>query len=333
MIKKMKPLFTVLDEHLTLVIIVIFYIAAGYFVQFSFQIDKMMNVRFNYNLLNYFSIYFSLLFLAAQIVRKKFYTYFNAKIVLGALFIIALAPPFMSTFSSFKQVIPFINNFSWDYQFMRLDYILHFGYHPWELFRFFLNYPYIIKIIDRLYMLWFPILLLSCLWMGWSLRRTLRFQFFINACLTWIILGTFLAIIFSSAGPCYYAKVINGHPDPYEPLMSRLTEIHSSMPLFAIKNQVGLWEAYQNHVWLPFGGISAMPSLHIAITVLFALVGWRINCYVGILMTAYVYLTQIGAVILGWHYAVDGYVSILLTILIWKAVDRFYEKMSVSFCN
>ncbi len=124
-------------------------------------------------------MYFLCIFLVAQIVRKKFYTYFIPKNVWGFLLVIALAPPFMSTFSSFKQVIPIINNFSWDYQFMKLDYILHFGHHPWEFFRFFLNYPYIIKVIDRLYMLWFPILFFSCLWMGWSLRRKLRFQFFI----------------------------------------------------------------------------------------------------------------------------------------------------------
>lgn len=319
----MKNLIIVINEHLPLVIIVVLYIATGYCVQFAFQIDKMMNVRFSYNLLNIFSIIFSCIFLIVQIIREKINVYLNPPGIFGLILVIALAPPFMSTFSSFKQVIPIIYNFSWDYQFMKLDYIIHFGHHPWEFFHLFLDYPYIIKIIDRLYMLWFPILFFSCLWMGWSLRRKLRLQFFISACLIWVILGTFLAIIFSSAGPCYYAEVINGHPDPYKSLMLRLTEIHSSMPLFAIKNQIGLWKACENHVWLPFGGISAMPSLHIAITVIFALAGWRINRYIGILMIAYVIITQIGAVILGWHYAVDGYVSISLTILIWKLVNKY----------
>ena len=76
-----------------------------------------------------------------------------------------------------------------------------------------------------------------------------------------------------------------------------------------------------------------MPSLHIAITVLFALVGWRINRYVGILLTAYVVITQIGAVILGWHYAVDGYVSILLTILIWKLVNKYLPLRETEFVS
>jgi len=329
----MKNLVIVLNEHLPLVIIVALYITLGYCIQFCLQIDKMMNIRFSYKFLNVFSIFFSCIFLIIQILRKKFNAYINPRTILGLLFVIVLSAPFISTFSSFKQVIPIINNFSWDYPFMKLDYILHFGHHPWEFFYLFLNYPYIIKIIDRLYMLWFPILFFSCLWMGWSVRRKLRFQFFINACLVWVILGTFLAIIFSSAGPCYYDKVVNGHPNPYEPLMTRLMNIHESTPLFAIKNQIGIWKAYQNHVWLPFGGISAMPSLHIAITVLLALVGWRINRYAGVLLTAYVFITQIGAVILGWHYAVDGYVSILLTILIWKLVNKHFPAFKQSTIN
>jgi hypothetical protein len=327
----MKYLAIVFNEHLPLIIIVVLYIAAGYCVQFGFQIENMMNIRFSYKLLNIFSILFSCIFLIIQIFRRKFNDYINTRSILGLLLVITLAAPFMSTFSSFKQVIPIIYNFSWDYQFMKLDYILHFGHHPWEILGFILNYPYIVRAIDQLYVLWFPILLFSCLWMGWSSRRKLRFQFFINACVLWVMLGTLLALIFSSAGPCYYSMVVDNHPNPYKPLMVNLIKIHRSMPLFAIKNQVGLWEAYQNHVWLPFGGISAMPSLHIAITVLLALVGWRINHYAGVLLTAYVVITQIGAVMLGWHYAVDGYVSILLTVLLWKLANKYFPLRETEF--
>lgn len=66
-----------------------------------------------------------------------------------------------------------------------------------------------------------------------------------------------------------------------------------------------------------------MPSLHIAIAVLLALVGWRINRFIGVLLTAYVFIILIGSIILGWHYAVDGYASIVLTILLWKLVNKY----------
>ena len=179
MFRTMKTFVTVLNEHLPLIIIVAIYFTAGYCVQFGFQIHKMMNVGFSYNLLDIFSIFFSCIFLIVQIIRNKSNTYLNPRNIFSLFFVIALAAPFMSTFASFKQVIPVLHNFSWDYQFMKLDYLLHFGHHPWEFLRMLLNYPYIIKVIDRLYMLWFPILFLSCLWMAWSLRRKLRLQYFI----------------------------------------------------------------------------------------------------------------------------------------------------------
>lgn len=319
---KMLSSSTLLQENLPLVILVALYIFLGYYIQISFGIEKMMNLKFNYNLLNIFSIFFSLIFLNIQVLRRKTKKYFNLRNTLSFLVVMALAPPFMSTFSSFKQVIPFLQRFNWDYNFMKLDYMFHFCRHPWQIFSFMLKYPRIIRTIDYLYILWFPELFFMFLWMAWSSRRQLRLQFFITACLNWILLGTLLAILFSSAGPCYYSKVAGKASNPYEPLMTQLFMIHESMPLFAVRNQILIWEAYQNNTWLPFGGISAMPSLHVAIAVLAAIVSWHVNIYMGVLLTIYAIVIQIGSFILGWHYAIDGYLSILFTILLWKLVRK-----------
>ncbi len=61
-----------------------------------------------------------------------------------------------------------------------------------------------------------------------------------------------------------------------------------------------------------------MPSLHVAMVFLFALVGWRSGLVPGIVLTAYAVVIFIGSVHLGWHYAIDGYVGIAGTWLIWK---------------
>ena len=82
----MKTLVMVLNEHLPLVIIVAVYIAAGYCVQFGFQIDKMMSIRLSYLMLNIFSIYFSCIFLVVQIGRKKILHPFYSKKHLGFSF-------------------------------------------------------------------------------------------------------------------------------------------------------------------------------------------------------------------------------------------------------
>jgi membrane-associated phospholipid phosphatase len=111
--------------------------------------------------------------------------------------------------------------------------------------------------------------------------------------------------------------------------MQTLNELHQFKPLWAVDNQLGLWDAKISNLWLPFGGISAMPSIHVAMATVFALVAWKTNVAFGILFVAYVVAIQIGSVILGWHYAVDGYVSMILTLALWKIVDRGIER----YCN
>jgi hypothetical protein len=316
----MLPIF--IKEQLPIVFIVVSYVSAGYIVQYGLGIENMMNLRINYNLLSILTVYFSLFFLSVQILRGNSKKYLNRSSIFGLLAVYMLAAPFLSTFASFKQVIPFIQDFNWDYRFMKLDYVLHFGVHPWEIFSFLLYNDRAILILDYLYMLWFPALFLMCLWMAWSAKRQLRLQFFITVCLIWILLGTVMAIFFSSAGPCYFSKIVDYAPNPYEPLMNQLMKIHESMPLFAVNNQLGLWESYQNRIWLTFGGISAMPSVHVALAVVFTLTVWNINRWFSIIFMAYAIGVQVGAIILGWHYAVDGYLSIILTLLLWKTVGK-----------
>jgi hypothetical protein len=65
--------------------------------------------------------------------------------------------------------------------------------------------------------------------------------------------------------------------------------VHQQYPLFAIINQRGLWEAFARGIFLPFGGISAMPSMHVAAAILFALVGWEVNRLLGLIFVLYAY--------------------------------------------
>ena len=73
-------------------------------------------------------------------------------------------------------------------------------------------------------------------------------------------------------------------------------------------------------------GISAMPSLHVAIVTLCAISGWYVNRLVGGLMTLFAIVIFIGSIHLGWHYAVDGYASALATAAIWIAVGRLLRR-------
>jgi hypothetical protein len=235
-------------------------------------------------------------------------------------------PVFKSAFASYKQTIPLVHAFSWDFSLMRLDYILHFGHHPWRLLEPILSSPMMIRAIDSIYTTWFYVLFLSCLWIAWTPRRHLRLCYLISALMVWILIGSVLATILSSAGPCFYGHIVSASNNPFAPLMLRLSEINElgkgNYYLHALFNQAGLWEAKITDTWGAFGGISAMPSIHLAMATLYAWLAFEVRKWLGWVFVGYVAMIQIGSVILGWHYAVDGYASIILASLIWLGIKR-----------
>jgi hypothetical protein len=64
-------------------------------------------------------------------------------------------------------------------------------------------------------------------------------------------------------------------------------------------------------------GISAFPSLHVAVATLNAIYLWRFGSFLRWFGVAFLIAIQLGSVHLAWHYGVDGYASILATPLIW----------------
>jgi hypothetical protein len=144
---------------------------------------------------------------------------------------------------------------------------------------------------------------------------------------TWILLGTGAAILFSSAGPCFFAHV-TGLPDPYASLMAYLHRANESFPISTLGAQGLLWDAYSLHRFSAFAGISAMPSMHVASATLFALLGWRTNRWLGIAFTGFFGLILIGSVHLGWHYAIDGYAGAIGALFIWWLTGRILRHRS-----
>jgi hypothetical protein len=159
----------------------------------------------------------------------------------------------------------------------------------------------------------------------------LRMQFILTQLLTWTLVGNLAATLLSSAGPCYYALVVGGD-DPYAPLFAYLHQASDAMrfnlfgtmvdlPLSSLQLQDMLW---QSHVQGDFGfakGISAAPSMHIASTWIVTRFCFAVGRRAAILGSLFLLLIFVGAIHLGWHYAVDGYIAILMAWIIWRAVD------------
>jgi hypothetical protein len=178
-----------------------------------------------------------------------------------------------------------------------------------------LGHPAVTRTIDVLYILWLPLNAGVLVWQGWSRGRD-RSRFFLSYLLIYIVLGTGSAIALSAAGPCYY-EAVTGQSSPYAPLMQYLAGLDAEQPIIALRVQHTLWENYTRSLNLPFVGISAMPSVHVAVAVLFAIIGWRTSRWLGWVFTGFAGVVLVGSVHLGWHYAVDGYLSVAATLALW----------------
>jgi hypothetical protein len=69
-----------------------------------------------------------------------------------------------------------------------------------------------------------------------------------------------------------------------------------------------------------------MPSIHVAMPLLYALAGGATARWLGVAFGTYGLLILLGSVHLGWHYAVDGYLSIVAVLLLWWGTGRLVNR-------
>lgn len=243
---------------------------------------------------------------------------FSSERATAALIPVLLLPLFSSVFTSFKISIPEIAPFAWDPALMRADLALHGGIHPWELLQPVLGHPLITSALSYLYNFWHGMIFIVYWQMFRIEKRALRMQFLISFVLAWAILGSLGALLFSSAGPCYYANVVDG-PNPFGEQMAYLHAAHEVFANRALLGQDYLWSLYQDGKASLGGGISAMPSLHVAVALLVFFLARAFQSRLAWLAAAYVIIILVGSVHLGWHYAIDGYVALIGGVLAWKS--------------
>lgn len=236
----------------------------------------------------------------------------------------------MASFNSFKQMILPLAGFRFDPWLASADRILFFGHDGWRVTHALLGSPEVTRAIDGLYHGWFlPMTLgvILCAWLPASTYR-LRTQYLLSYITVWIGLGSILAFLTPSVGPCFYSHFVGPEPS-YDSLIQRLNAIQvaNGAPLMALHNQAYLAQAHMGDELLIGGGISAMPSVHNGLAVLFALGAWHVSRPLGYLFGAYAMLIWVGSVHLGWHYGLDGVVAAGLTLGIWRVCGRIADRL------
>lgn len=256
--------------------------------------------------------------LLAHIAKDARARWLDAERITGGVLIVVVLQMFFSVFTSMKSMIPVINPFAWDATLAAWDRAMHGGIDPWLLMQPMIGFPLATTGINFLYQCWLFIVYGFLVWQAFSLAdHRLRMQFFLSLILVWTLLGNLAATLLSSAGPVYFGR-ITGLDDPFVPLMDYLKAANEVSPVWALEVQDRLWTAFAEDKDALGKGISAMPSIHVAMAVIFALVAWRAHRLAGLVFIFYAAVVMVGSVHLGWHYALDGYVSILATYLLWR---------------
>lgn len=251
--------------------------------------------------------------------------------LMHALPALLLVPLFALSFTTFKAAIPRLHAFDWDARLSAIDIALHGGAAPWAWLQPLLGHPLLTALLNGAYHFWFLLFYALLYWLILDTRHPLlRMQFLLSFTIAWIILGSVVSVLFASAGPCYYGYFHTS--DPYAPLMAYLHESNHSIPVWALKVQDMLWQGYQSGGTIGELGISAMPSMHVATSVLMTLVAWPIRRAAGIALAVFTVLIMLGSVHLGWHYALDGYVGTAGAIVIWQAVGLALRRRGAPAC-
>jgi membrane-associated phospholipid phosphatase len=229
---------------------------------------------------------------------------------------VAIMTVMLVAFSQVKSQIPLMQPFTWDPFFVELDRALHFGTLPHEYLYTVLGWHYAISFFTGIYNLWlfmiYFVLIVACFMRPDSEDRI---RFLVAFVLTWAIGGNLLATVFSSAGPAYLGHL--GLGDTYASLMQQLEAHAATGALTVVNTQNLLWDWYSGDQ--PLNAISAFPSMHVASSTLLAVFAFRWHRWAGIILSAFATGIMIGSVLLGWHYAVDGYAGAIIAILCWKA--------------
>jgi len=185
-----------------------------------------------------------------------------------------------------------------------------FGRDPWLILDQWLGW--MTKPMDWLYGCWLPTQLLVMFSIMLARPSREKEQALIAYSLGWFVLGAVGAMLCSSAGPLFYDRAFGS--TTFAPLADTL---RARGAWIAIAESDRMWASTSTDRPGLVAGISAMPSIHVAISLWMALTARALAPRLAPAAVAYFILIWIGSVQLGWHYASDGLAGALGLLGLW----------------
>jgi hypothetical protein len=226
-------------------------------------------------------------------------------------------PLFLASFTAVKTAIPFLVGYSWDPFWAAADRLI-FRDDGWRIAHFWLGSG-------------------SARWLEWAysvgwglslifvtalvaLNASPKFiaRFYTAMMATWLIGGVAFAYLFSAAGPVFADRAT---PDGVEDFADLQQFLKSNLaPESPIRlTQQYLASALHSHVAVKGGGISAMPSMHLAAVSIYV-VGARRTWWL-VPATVFWLIIFVASAYFGYHYWVDGLAAAGIAAACWKAAD------------
>ncbi|WP_235953223.1 phosphatase PAP2 family protein [Salipiger sp. PrR002] len=218
-------------------------------------------------------------------------------------------------FTLFKTGMPALLPYFADPLLADLDAWLHGGTDPWRLVDDTLGSDVARQILPVYQGPWlllaflFPVLLVAT---DDDSARVSRFLTLY--CAAWVLIGNLLALAGLSVGPIYYDRLLG---------TARFTELQQMLDtqgvdqIFLGQVQEFLWRMYRSGKHALGTGISAFPSVHVSVAftvTLYCLERSALLVLPGLAFAAAILLLSVWS---GYHYAIDGYVSILAMLGLW----------------
>lgn len=240
-------------------------------------------------------------------------------ILLGALFVGVSSSLFMALKFAIPSMVPF-----WLDKPLAAAEAGLFGIEPYRMLDSLFGRAALL--IDRLYGLWLPVQLIVMFSVIIAPPSRAKSRALVACSAAWFLLGVVAATLLSSAGPIFFDRAFGG--GQFAPL-HHILETRGADVVLSTSDV--MWSAQLGgHPGL-IAGISAAPSMHIAITMWILLVARDLAPRAVPLAAAYLAFIWIASVQLGWHYFSDGLVGVAgMAALWWLAGHLPYQSSSSS---
>lgn len=225
-------------------------------------------------------------------------------------------------FGQMKPQIVMLTGFQFDLQLSALDRAI-LGNDAWRVL-----WPLmpLRPVLDYIYSLWYPALVMSLVLVMIRQPSQDRDRAILAYFLLWCVFAPIGQALVPAAGPIFYERIGLG---------GRFAPLIAAVPWGSLNASNHLWAAYNGSGNNFAAGISAMPSMHVAMAYWIAIAFWRSAMWP--ISTIYFIAVFLGSVLLGWHYLVDGIAGVAGAIGCWQVAKhtliRFDQRNSEVSAN